>query len=147
MRTCLLTLIMILTAALIAGPVMAQGNTSQTAKDRPAGLMNLPAVKSSDAKARSNVFQLPKDKPIGPANLPAKTVQPAKPSNQKPATYVGKVSEKISPERKACRDKCTSGQTSCEKRCAGMKERFEKANCSYSCSTTLAACQKRCPAK
>ncbi len=146
-----IALIMMAAIVLLAGPVAAQSGSTPPDKEK---LMKLKEFVGRDPKANS---QQSNDKPASPsvpAQATTKPVQPpAKPAVQTPskgqATFVGKVSDKMSPERKACTDKCEAAQASCEARCKNSVKTDDIAlkNECVQCRNTIISCLNRCPAK
>ncbi len=158
----LFTMILVMAAAIafLAGSVAAQSGSTTVDKEQ--------LKKLNEFMKDSKVKPSGADVAVPPKTAQKPAVQtPAKPAVQPPAklsvqpkpvvqavdkskvTYVGKVSEKMSPERKACMDKCEAGRPSCQKRCAeGEKTRdIYVVNDCVSCQNNIIACQKRCPAK
>ncbi len=151
----LFTMILVMAAAIafLAGSAVAQSGSGAIDKEKLKKLNEF----MKDSKSGQQTAN-PAQQPSKPAQPPAKPaaqtpIKPAVQAVQGPdkskVTYVGKVSEKMSPERKACMDKCEAGRPSCQKRCAeGEKTRdIYVVNDCVSCQNNIIACQKRCPAK
>lgn len=147
----LFTIVLIMAAAiaLAAGPLSAQSGSTpidkEKAKQVKEFMSNSKSKPAGDANQAATKPTQPPTKPV--VQPPAKpTVQTA---DKDKATYVGKVSEKMSPARKVCTDKCESSRASCESRCAqGVKTNdiMLKNEC-LSCRNTIISCLNRCPAK
>ncbi len=157
-----IVLVMVAAIALVAGPVAAQSGSTPIDKEKLKNLNEfLKGGSGANQPAKGPSKQAPAKPAVQPPPKPA--VQPAtKPVNQttgkgvvlppidkSKATYVGKVSDKMSPERKACVDKCEAGGANCSAKCksAGKTRDIYESNDCYQCSNAISYCINRCPAK